>query len=221
MKKYIYSFTFILIIFTPVIIFAYISHLINKNVFLELEFWYGYMAYFGTASLAVVSFWQSENANKINERLTRKQMQQKIGYLDLKEAENRELKLNKYQKVQVGQAYDLFENKPLLNCLILNVVNIGEDVILNPRIVKCKINGQNVNVSCLIGMIALDETIKLNLGIVDVSNNKTLKIKLSFEMKNLAGIKYRQKLDISLNKIDNNENTYLVNSFNTEILFDE
>ncbi len=220
MKKFIYSFAFLLILFTPVIIFGCISLRLDKNVFRELDFWYGYMAYFGTALLAVVSFWQNENANKTNERLTKQQLQQKIGYLDLKGAENEEYKLNKYQNVQIGQAYDLFENKPLLNHLILNITNVGEDVILNPKILCCEINGRKTDVQCMIGMIYLDETIKFDLGSVD-SNDKTLNIKLVIEMNNISSIKYKQILTVSLKRNDNDKNIYSVYSFNTEILFEE
>ena len=220
MKKTVLPFVFIFILIVPIIVITFVYLIMKYNAFTKPEFWYAYMAYFGTVLLAGVSFWQNENANKTNERLTKQQLQQKIGYLDLKGAENEEHKLNKYQNVQIGQAYDMFDNKPLLNHLILNVTNVGEDIILNPQILCCKINGRKTDVQCIIGMIYLDETIKFDLGNVD-SNDKTLNIKLIVEMNNISSIKYKQILEVSLKRNNNDKNIYSVYSFNTEILFVE
>lgn len=220
MKKTALSFVFAFILIVPIIVITFVYLIMKYNTFTKPEFWYAYMAYFGTVLLAGVSFWQNENANKTNERLTKQQLQQKIGYLDLKGAENEEYKLNKYQNVQIGQVYDMFENKPLLNHLILNVTNVGEDIILNPKILCCEINGRKTDVKCIIGMIYLDETIKFDLGSVN-SNDKTLNIKLIIEMNNISSIKYKQILEVSLKRNNNDKNIYSVYSFNTEILFIE
>ncbi len=57
----------------PIIAIGIVYFLLSKNIFDNPDFWYGYMAYFGTACLAMVSLWQNENANKINNRLDKLQ----------------------------------------------------------------------------------------------------------------------------------------------------
>lgn len=58
-----------IIVILPVIAIGILYLFWSKNLFDNPDFWYGYMAYFGTTCLAIVSLWQNENANIINERL--------------------------------------------------------------------------------------------------------------------------------------------------------
>ncbi len=73
MKKIHFVFIAISVLSLPIIVSGVVYLLLSKNIFDNPDFWYGYMAYFGTACLAIVSLWQNENANKINNRLNKLQ----------------------------------------------------------------------------------------------------------------------------------------------------
>lgn len=73
MKKTHFFIIGITILILPIIAIGFVYAFLSKNIFDNPDFWYGYMAYFGTACLAMVSLWQNENANKINEKLNQLQ----------------------------------------------------------------------------------------------------------------------------------------------------
>lgn len=59
----------IVILSLPILVISMAFIFLKKNIFDNPDFWYGYMAYFGTACLAMVSLLQNKNANRMNERL--------------------------------------------------------------------------------------------------------------------------------------------------------
>ena len=56
----------------------------EKVIFDNPDFWYGYMAYFGTVSLAIVSWLQSIKTEEISKNFMKQQLRQKIGYFWIK-----------------------------------------------------------------------------------------------------------------------------------------
>ena len=60
MKKSLIVILSIVVLFIPIIIIAIVYGVKNINIFDNPDFWYGYMAYFGTVLLATVSLWQNK-----------------------------------------------------------------------------------------------------------------------------------------------------------------
>ena len=69
MRKKLTALLSLLFLLLPFIAISIVYFTAKINVFNNPDFWYGYMAYFGTVALAAVSLWQNENANMINQRL--------------------------------------------------------------------------------------------------------------------------------------------------------
>lgn len=74
MKKALLVILGIAILCFPLVVIGVVYLSLSKNIFDNPDFWYGYMAYFGTTFLAIVSLWQNENANRINRNLSEKNL---------------------------------------------------------------------------------------------------------------------------------------------------
>lgn len=60
--------TGLLVLFIPIFIVIIVSQLNEKmNIIAEVDFWYSYMAYFGTVVIALVAIWQNFKAQKTSE----------------------------------------------------------------------------------------------------------------------------------------------------------
>lgn len=70
MRKKAFAILGIFVLCLPIIAISIIYIALSINIFDNSDFWYGYMAYFGTTLLAMVSLWQNENANRINKSLS-------------------------------------------------------------------------------------------------------------------------------------------------------
>lgn len=78
-KKTIIGILGIIVLILPLLIILFVYIFLTKNIFDNPDFWYGYMTYFGTAFLAIVSLIQSVNADEINHRQMEQQLREKIG----------------------------------------------------------------------------------------------------------------------------------------------
>lgn len=215
MKKILIVFITGVILFFPLTVIMLVYFVKSVEIFDNPDFWYGYMAYFGTVLLAGVSFWQNENANQTNKRIMYQQLRQKIGYFDLKEAEKDKKQFNRYQNIQVGQNYDVNFMKNTKDSLILKLTNVGEDVILNPTIIVSRINDCDIKASSSLGIVYKNETIDFDLGSIEKFDEEKLSIDLAVQMNNIAEIKYIQIFKIGLQKL-NAKGVYVVEFFNTE-----
>lgn len=74
MKKTFLGILGIGILCLPIVVIGVVYLLLRINIFNNPDFWYGYMAYFGTTFLAIVSLWQNENANETNRSLSEKNL---------------------------------------------------------------------------------------------------------------------------------------------------
>ena len=81
MKKSTLILLSLLALFLPLIIIGVVYLMNGPFIFDNPDFWYGYMAYFGTVSLAAVALWQNENANLINKRLADMTCKDKLAYI--------------------------------------------------------------------------------------------------------------------------------------------
>ena len=81
MKKTVLFLLSILVVFLPIIVVGIVYLTKETNFFNKSNFWYGYMSYFGTVTLAAVSLWQNENANLINKRLADMTCKDKLAYI--------------------------------------------------------------------------------------------------------------------------------------------
>lgn len=134
--------------------------LFGKNIFDNPEFWYGYMAYFGATLLATVALYENVKVDEINRILTIQQLRQKIGYFELKKEKEIVRKIDEHQFVKFFNTYsDLLmggfvdsagqEDESKKYCLGVCLKNVGEDIILNLKVLTSKINGDKTDISCL------------------------------------------------------------------------
>ena len=194
----------------------------GKVVYDNPDFWYGYMAYFGTVSLAVVSLIQNVNAKEINDKFMIQQLRQKLGYFDLREERGNARKFRKYRPLQVGQFLDVTgnDNRSKDKNLGIRLVNVGEDLMLNVQALSAKINGISVEVPCSIHVIYKNEEICFEFDNERCFQEEKLKIEFSVQMGNLAGIIYRQHFCIQAKKASvTGQAIYLVDEFDTSIDF--
>ena len=224
MKKTTFTILSIVILLLPLIVIWFVYLMIDVCIFDNPDFWYGYMAYFGTVSLAIVALWQSENANRANKRIMNQQLRQKIGYFTIPEVDGEQRKVNKFLGVKVGGIYDINGQleKDKEKLLTIGLKNIGEDVVFLNKI-TADINGGNIK--CLppqIGMIFKGETFYIFIDNTEDYQSENLKINIALEMSNSASCNYKQKIHIE-GKIDNptKDSIYMIECFRTQIDFEE
>lgn len=194
------------------------------------DFWYGYMAYFGTVLLAIVAGIQNIEANEVNERFMKQQLRQKIGYFELKkEAEqtinvsNQEIKiLNGYQMLKVENPMNFLglEDRTGSLCLKICLKNVGEDVILNLKILSGNINKKEVKVPCSNKVVYKEEEMWFEIDCVQHYHEKELQIDMVLQMENIAGASYKQNISIEIQKLfyDEENNNYQLSMIGKEIM---
>lgn len=223
MKKTVLVLLSISALFLPLIVILLVYFIMNINVFDNADFWYGYMAYFGTVVLASVSLWQNENANQTNKRMMRQQLQQKVGYFTIGKSDGSQRKINKFIDIQVGQIYDIHGNleEDKEKVLAVSLENVGEDVVFLKKI-TADINDITVNVPCQIGMVFKGESFKVFIDNTENYKSDFLRINIILEMSNSASCNYKQKLYIEGKNNNSTPNgTYTVECFKTNIIFAE
>ena len=223
MKKTVLVLLSISALFLPLIVILFVYFIMNINVFDNADFWYGYMAYFGTVVLAAVSLWQNENANQTNKRMMEQQLHQKIGYFTISQTDGPQRKINKFTDIQVGQIYDIHGNleKDKEKVLAVSLENVGEDVVFLKKI-TADINDITLNVPCQIGMVFKGESFKVFIDNTENYKSDFLRINIILEMSNSASCNYKQKLYIEGKNNNSTPNgTYTVECFKTNIIFAE
>ena len=196
----------------------------GKNIFDNPDFWYGYMAYFGTVSLAMVSWLQSIKTEEISNKFVKQQLRQKIGYFELKQESGEIRKIRPYQFLQNGQRFDAAGVEDKSEDIILGIYlkNVGEDVILNVQPISSKINGELMELPCSIRVIYKNEEIMFELNNTKHYQDEKIKVELLIRMENLEGIIYEQYICIDAKRINTTElGTYLVEVFDTHFDFGE
>lgn len=83
MKKSFIVLLSLFFLILPFIAIETVFLILKINIFDNPDFWYGYMAYFGTVALAAVALVQNYNANVINDRLLN--MQEELQRFQIKE----------------------------------------------------------------------------------------------------------------------------------------
>lgn len=58
----------ILVLSLPFIALLFAFIVLKKNIFDNADFWYGYMAYFGSVALAIVAMYQAQKSNRLSEQ---------------------------------------------------------------------------------------------------------------------------------------------------------
>lgn len=205
----------------PLLVILLVYLICEINIFDNPDFWYGYMAYFGTISLAAVALWQNENANRTNKRIMIQQLRQKIGYFNLMEATGERRKINKYKDVCIQDKNVNKENNAIEEYLIIDLQNVGEDLVLNPKVISSTINGCPAKLITEIPAIYINETIGFHLESSNIKDD-VLKVDFRIEMQNTAGIYYTQSFNIELKKLNTDDPvTFIIRRFNTSIEFKE
>lgn len=99
-------------------------------------------------------------------------------------------------------------------------MNVGEDIILNVRTMYGKINGVLVEVPCSINVIYKNEEICFELDNTQYFQAENLKIEFLIQMKNSAGITYKQYFCVGAKKINyTRQEMYLITEYDTNIEF--
>ena len=210
-------------LFLPLIIIGVVYLMNGPYIFDNPDFWYGYMAYFGTVSLAAVALWQNENANQTNKRMMEQQLHQKIGYFTISQTDGPQRKINKFIDIHVGQIYDIHGNfeEDKEKVLVVGLENVGEDVVFLNKI-TAEINNSAVIVPCQIGMVFMGETFKGPIDNTENYKSDFLRINIILEMSNSASCNYKQKLYIEGKNNNSTPNgTYTGECFKTNIIFAE
>jgi|GEM_PF-4428174 len=181
------------------------KHIINKP-----DFWYAYMAYFGTVCLAFVALYQSCKADEMNERMLTYQLRQKIGCLRLG-----------WQAEKGGFRYDDAELAQYngKDAIWLHFMNVGEDIIIDFAPVYCKINGSDVSVDAEIGIIFKEEGFYFPITLPSNDEQKLI-VELDIKLRNTASVEYCQEMRIELkNNGSLVRKAYRIQSFTSEIKF--
>lgn len=200
------------------IVFAYI--VFHKKIWDNPEFWYGYMAYFGTVFLAIISLIQNVNANENNDRFMEQQLRQKIGYFELKKETEERKNIDPYQRIHVGDHFTaLTPPDPNDNVMSIRLNNVGEDIILNVKVLRCYIDKKEVEMTCAVNTVYKNEKIRFCIDCTNYLKEKCLNIEFLLQMSNVAGITYTQNIYLNLEKGNAESKTYIVKSFGTDIEF--
>lgn len=101
MKKNLIIFGSIFVLLSPIIgITALIAF--NKNVFDNPNFWYSYMAYFGTVTLAAIALWQNQTANDISKRFDTMNLMQNYCFARATKGCKVTLRYNQYSAITLS-----------------------------------------------------------------------------------------------------------------------
>lgn len=66
-KNWVFLISFVVLLL-PFIAILFVFIFLKKNIFDNADFWYGYMAYFGSVVLAGVAMYQAQKSNKLSEK---------------------------------------------------------------------------------------------------------------------------------------------------------
>lgn len=211
----------VLVLFLPIVVIILVYIFSAINIFNNPDFWYGYMAYFGTVGLAIVSLWQNDKLNQINKRIEQQQMRQNIGYFELERKETKNL-LYVYKDLKMGEFYTPFGDydRAKANTLTISLKNVGTDPIAAYHILSSKINDKENEIVSANTMIYKDESICFELNLRENEKyDDNLKVELYFKLQNFAGIVYYQHVDITAANMGDGE--YRVTCFKSRIDFEE
>lgn len=144
-SSFIITLTFILLMF-PVFIILAVYLFLGINIFDNPDFWYGYMAYFGTVVLAAVSVWQTKKANDISQRLLEMEFNKNIPCVDIRgitEIELRKSNVADRLNVLVDDCYSVFDdnwNKLHYDgtALFFSMKNLKDTDILNINMIDIR-----------------------------------------------------------------------------------
>lgn len=199
----------------PLIIISAVKISLKINIFDNPDFWYAYMAYFGTVVLAGVSCWQNKNANETNNKLIKQQLQQQIGYFMLERtADDKD-----FLPISIGNIRDsqgVMENDKE-KFIRFMLCNIGDDIILLNSIL-CNINGNEYNLPCEIGIIFKGNKFGVLINNENNIDCNNLTINIIAKMSNTASCSYRQSIYIECHR---ESNRYIVDCYKTNIMYSE
>lgn len=215
-KKYWKIIILIIVLLIPVIIVEVISIKLKNNLIYEHQFWYAYLTYFGTVLLSGVALFQSSKASKVNNTLLLNQNRQNIGYLLPEINKDKQKGRNKYS--DISNNYETIHGLAYED-LQLGLTNVGGDPILGSSLINLKVNGENCDDETISMFLYRNETFYQSVNFDKCKNNNELKIDVTYEMQNICGVKYRQKLFLELKRKNNINYTYEIISYNTEIEF--
>lgn len=194
-NKWIYLIGSFALILPLLAIFA-VYLIYNINIFDNPDFWYGYMAYFGTVSLAIVSLKQNDNANKLNQRIVDMTRKEKIAYLA--PAKNQIIRDDtmEFRYLKKGNSFGVIEKI---------------DLFIDGKLIKSETSDHFFEETNTESISELQ--IKTNIP----SKNNELKLRVVLHWRNQYDYKYNQIVDILYKKDPRRNHIYLSDYYEYKI----
>lgn len=229
MKKLIIIIFSLLFLLLPMLIILIVFLSIKINVFDNADFWYNYMAYFGTVALATVAVWQTKKANDISRTLLEMEVDKKTPRVDIREITETDFRRSStanYLNTLVDGCFSQYNrdwDKTAWRgtALVFSLKNLKETDILNISVseISTAILAENELVdekkhkcsnSASIQTIAPNETIPFVLNIpdelflkvadFDVMKQASLFLAMNISMQNCEGKRYIQRIEMNIVK---------------------
>lgn len=96
MKKCWYIGISVLVLILPLIAIFFALLVFKKCIFDNPDFWYGYMGYFGTTILSMVTIWLAKQANETNDRLLKIEEERFTPFLDIDREKSSAFDINEH-----------------------------------------------------------------------------------------------------------------------------
>lgn len=227
MKKSIIVIFSLLLLLLPLLTILIVFLSAKINIFDNADFWYNYMAYFGTVALAAVAVWQTKKANDISQTLLEMEVDKKTPRVDIRGITETEFKRSNtanYLNTSVDGCFSHYgENWKKLTdngtALVFALKNLKETDILNISVseISSAILAENelfeekkhkCSNSASIQTIAPGETIPFVLNIPDELFHKvseynkyaSLFLAMNISMQNCDGKRYIQRIEMNIVK---------------------
>ncbi len=227
MKKSIIIIFSLLLLLLPLVTILIVFLSAKINIFDNADFWYNYMAYFGTVALAAVAVWQTKKANDISQTLLEMEVDKKTPRVDIRgitEADFKSSNTANYLNTLVDGCFSQYGREWEKNAwhgtaLIFALKNLKETDILNISVseVSSAILAENelfdkkkhkCSNSASIQTIAPSETIPFVLNIpdelfqkvaeFDIKKQASLFLAMNISMQNCDGKRYIQRIEMNI-----------------------
>ena len=227
MKKSIIIIFSLLLLLLPLFTILIVFLSAKINIFDNADFWYNYMAYFGTVALAAVAVWQTKKANDISQTLLEIEVDKKTPRVDIRGITETDFKRSNTANYLNALVDDCFSHygrdwEKIAwrgTALIFALKNLKETDILNISVseVSSAILAENkffdkkkhkCSNSASIQTIAPSETIPFVLNIPDelfrkvaefnIKKQASLFLAINISMQNCDGKRYIQRIEMNI-----------------------
>lgn len=175
----------------------------------------------GTLGLSFLALIQNERLNRINKKLSERNLQEKKGLFFPKKNEGESKKTNPYQDISCGNIFEADGlRKDCENTLLMTLQNRGDDFIYSLKVIQQSIDGFSTDYHQKSAdgiLVEIDETISFEFDITKQNElqQHAIDFMIIFEMKNSVGYKYYQIYECTIKRL--NSNTFRVSKHNSVV----